>query len=285
MALLCILLSLGTAAAFQKPAVPSALPRAATVLRARTAAAFASGWKVNDLPANAMLEARLELDASSDEWMTKEIDVEIPRSLEAPGLGILLEEFGNSGDGRGLTLVDGLVDGGNAAACGADLLPGDTITGAAGISIEALDYDGTLDALGGLPPAPAPARLVVKRLVRVPAIMARVMFPPDEGRPDETVRLRPGRQIRGTLLKQGIDMGPCGDDLQCCLTCGMLVRKGMALLEPMKTQEAQMLKSEPSWRLTCRAVCVPCDEDQEMVIRIRPPTENMLRPRENKIWE
>ena len=73
-------------------------------------------------------------------------------------------------------------------------------------------------------------------------------------------------------------MGPCGDDLQCCLTCGMLVRKGMALLEPIQTQEAQMLRKEPYWRLTCRSVCRPCTEDAEMVIRIRPDTANILRP-------
>ena len=256
------------AAAFEAPA-PAVVPR--TRLLARTAAAFAQGWRLNR-------ETGLEAAVPS-EWAATEIDVEIPRTADAPGLGIVLEEFG----GR-LTLVDELVAGGNAAAAGADLLPGDTIVRADAAVTEGLDYDDTVAALGRLPPAPAPARLRIKRLVRLPAITARVMFPPDEGEPDRVVRLVPGRQIRGTLLKQGVPMGPCGDDLQCCLTCGMLVRKGRALLEPAKTQEAQMLRREPNWRLACRSVCLPCEEDAELVIRIRPDTENILRPKDPYAW-
>ena len=74
---------------------------------------------------------------------------------------MLLEQFGtlDSKDG-GLTLVAGLVEGGNAANAGVDLLPGDSIVKAGTTRVECLDYDATVDALMALPPAPAPAGLM-----------------------------------------------------------------------------------------------------------------------------
>ena len=56
------------------------------------------------------------------------------------------------------------------------------------------------------------------------------------------------------------------------------VRKGAAVLEPPSTQEAQMIKKEPYWRLTCRA-CVARDAEDgsELVIRVRPDHENVMR--------
>ena len=47
-----------------------------------------------------------------------------------------------------------------------------------------------------------------------------------------------------------------------------------AVLEPPSTQEAQMIKKEPYWRLTCRA-CVARDaaDGSELVIRMRPDLE------------
>ena len=56
------------------------------------------------------------------------------------------------------------------------------------------------------------------------------------------------------------------------------VRKGAAVLEPPSTQEAQMIKKEPYWRLTCRA-CVARDAEDgsELVIRVRPDLENVMR--------
>ena len=67
-------------------------------------------------------------------------------------------------------MVTGVVEGGNAAAAG--LLPGDSIVGALAAGYraktECLNYDRTVGALGGLPPAPAPVLITVKRLVKVP---------------------------------------------------------------------------------------------------------------------
>ena len=65
-------------------------------------------------------------------------------------------------------------------------------------------------------------------------------------------------------------------DLQCCKSCGMLIRKGKGLLEPMGSAERQMLAREPAWRLTCRSVVAPLEQDEEMVIRIRPDLDNIM---------
>ena len=57
--------------------------------------------------------------------------------------------------------------------------------------VECLDYDATVDAHDGCwPPAPAPAGLMVKRLVKVPFVNMRVMFPREEGRKDVTFKMR-----------------------------------------------------------------------------------------------
>ena len=100
------------AACAQALLTPSPVRPVATRLRARTADGMSKGWKVlrlSEEEGNA-----ISLAANSNEWGTKEIEVEIPRSAESPGIGILLEEFGANDAGEGLTLVAGLVDGGNA---------------------------------------------------------------------------------------------------------------------------------------------------------------------------
>ena len=62
----------------------------------------------------------------------------------ARGRSIELEEFGRDENGAGLTLVAGLVAGGNAEAAGADLRPGDAIVRAGDERVEALNYDLTV---------------------------------------------------------------------------------------------------------------------------------------------
>lgn len=278
------------AEAFSLSSPAAALPqgssprRRSTALQARTAEGMSKGWRAYKLEADAVLPARVELAPATSDWETKLIEVEIPRSAESPGLGVLLEEFGATGDGTGLVLVGGLVEGGNAYNANVDVLPGDTIVFAGDAKTEARDYDLTIDALMSLPPAPAPAKLTVKRLVKVPVVNCKVMFPPEEERDDVTIRLDPRRDIRFSLIKNKIEMGNCNEDMQCLCNCGMLVRKGMSLIKPMETQEAQMLKKEPYWRLTCRACILPIEEDQDMVIRIRPDLDNIMRPKDPNAW-
>ena len=225
----------------------------------------------------------LRLASRSGEWEAQAVEVEVTRTIESPGLGIMLEEYGSSDDGAGLTLVTGLVEGGNAANAATALLPGDAIVSACGTNIEGFNYDRTIDALCSLPAAPAPVLLTVKRLRKVPVVTCTVMFPPEEGREDATIRLYPGQRVRQMLMMSGIPgLGSCNDDLQCCKSCGMLIRKGKALLDPAKTQEKQMLAREPAWRLTCRAIIGPLEKDEEMVIRIRPDLDNIMASRRNE---
>ena len=139
-------------------------------------------------------DGRLRADPGVVRVPVQEIYVEIPRTAESPGLGVLLEQFGTlDAKNGGLTLVAGLVEGGNAANAGVDLLPGDSIVKAGTTRVECLDYDATVESLMALPLAPAPAGLMVKRLVKVPFVNMRVMFPREEGRKDVTFKMRSGR--------------------------------------------------------------------------------------------
>ena len=277
----------------------------------RTADAMAPGWKV--LKIEELGKPRLELAPTDGAWGTKEIEVEIPRTAESPGLGILLEEYGGDAvTGVGLTLVAGLVEGGNAALSGVDLLPGDAIVDVGGVRTECFNWDLTVDALGGLPAAPAPAILTVKRLLKIPVVKVRlrraahhptpqtfygshthtrqctVMFPPEDGRPDQLIELRPGSKMRRSLQKEKIMSwdAPCNEDLQCLCNCGILVRKGLELFAPPSTQERLMLENhkEPYWRLTCRACVIPLEEDAEMVIRVKPDLDNVMEIKDPGAW-
>ena len=244
----------------------------------RTADGMAARWKlVRPEPAT------LRLEPSEPFWEVLEFTVQVERTVDSPGLGIMLEEYGSDDSGAGLTLVTGVVEGGNAAMASTALLPGDAIASACGANTEGLNYDGTIDALCSLPAAPAPAVLTVKRLRKVPVVTCTVMFPPDEGKPDKKVRFYEGRKVRQMLLMQGVEVGPqCNDDLQCCTSCGMLIRKGKALLEPMGSAERQMLAREPAWRLTCKSVVGPLEKDEGMTIRIRPDLENIMASRDEE---
>ena len=253
---------------------PQRALRRQTRLRARTAEGMAPGWKATTDETGAY-----ELIPASYEYRYQEVYVEIPRTAESPGLGVLLEQFGTlDAENGGLTLVAGLVEGGNAANAGVDLLPGDSIVKAGTTRVECLDYDATVDALMALPPAPAPAGLMVKRLVKVPFVNIKVMFPRDEGKEDVTFKMRRGASLRAELLRNRVEMPTCCEDMNCLCNCAVQVRKGAAVLEPPSTQEAQMIKKEPYWRLTCRA-CVARDAEDgsELVIRVRPDLENVMR--------
>ena len=59
-----------------------------------------------------------------------------------------------------------------------------------------------MDALGAslsVSPPPAPARLVVARLVARPVVTLTVRFPPDEETPVRTLKLARGRNLRRSV--------------------------------------------------------------------------------------
>ena len=227
------------------------------------------------------------LDAANAELEAKEVFVEIPRSESNPSLGILLDEiFGN--DDAGVVIVEGLVEGGNGEKASVPLLPGDALV-AAGVPggpftrIEGLNFDDTVGVLGSLDVGAGKVVLGVKRLAKRPAVKLTIRFPQSEGRDDEVLKLYKGNNLRRTIMARGVKLndplarrfdagigtGDCGGE-GCCCTCAMEIESGSELLNPQKTQEEQMLRRFPRWRLGCKAYIEDLEEDKEMVVKVRP---------------
>ena len=94
------------------------------------------------------------LDAASPGFEVQLLQATIPRSADAPSLGLLLEEIAGSED-AGIVAIEGLVSGGNGEQASLALEPGDALVGAIevggrAVSLEGLNYDGVLEVLGGL---------------------------------------------------------------------------------------------------------------------------------------
>ena len=70
---------------------------------------MARGWRATTSETGVF-----SLIAASGDWYVDTREVEIRRSLDSPGMGVLLEQFGDLENGGGLTLVAGLVPGGEA---------------------------------------------------------------------------------------------------------------------------------------------------------------------------
>ena len=125
---------------------------------------LADKWAVQKLKEGVRL-------ASKDlHFRTEDESIEVPRSLDSPGIGLALEEVGSDGT-VGLVLVDSVVDGGNAASTQA-FLPGDALisvqdsAGTVEVALEGATYDATVEALGSLDPALGSLIFTVRRLVR-----------------------------------------------------------------------------------------------------------------------
>ena len=167
--------------------------------------------------------------------------VKVPIPLESPGLGIeLLEVEGGREDGLGITIVNGLVAGGNAERAmlriseqGEDennIMYGDSIANAEliltrrgslqtdinSIRTECLGYDATVDALVGMLSTlnnnqdnsiqEASVLLTLKRIRRRPRIQVKVNYPPSDNLPPETLTLQPGENLRLAMLQRGIKL-------------------------------------------------------------------------------
>jgi ferredoxin len=224
---------------------------------------------------------------SSPDWEAVEVFVEVPRSAESPSLGIMLDELFCS-DEAGLVVVEGLVEGGNGACASPPLLPGDALAkaglpGQPLVSIEGRSFDATIDFLGSLDASAGGVILAVKRLVKRPSLTLTVRFPESEEREDATIKLYKGSNLRRSMLSNGIQLndplarrfdagigtGDCGGE-GCCCTCALEVESGGDVLNNQKTQEAQMLRRFPRWRLGCKAVVESLEEDREMAIKVQP---------------
>mmetsp|Transcript_14553 Transcript_14553/g.40434 ORF Transcript_14553/g.40434 Transcript_14553/m.40434 type:complete len:349 (+) Transcript_14553:119-1165(+) len=234
--------------------------------------------------------------------------VTLPRKEEnGGGLGIeLLELAGGRSDGIGITIVSGLVPGGPAKD--AELNPGDVLSSVSlvrrrkqqqqtnmiseqeeefSVSTECLSYDGTVDAIGRTIP---PLRkgyedlfvLKVKRLRRLPKIMVRLQYPPEQNEPDTTIEMYAGENLRQGMLIRGVKLndplakrfdtkseGNCGAG-GLCRTCSVCVMAGDDVLNPQRVAEKQMMADSPRWRLACKAVVGYGMKEGEMIVRVNP---------------
>ena len=261
---------------------------------------IANEWTANVVAESSMREAGVYLGAKSEEKiMIDTLKVAIPRRV-GEGLGIqLLEIAGGREDGLGITVVDGFVEGG--CADGSEIMVGDSIAGVTvrkikrqeqgekeevfSIDTECFGYDKTVEALGGLPPAESNGEvlmLTLKRLRRKPKVLIKLQYPPQQEEPDATIELFAGENLRRALLTRGVKLndplsarfdsgglGDCGAD-GTCATCVVNVLDGENLLSPKKTQEAQILKKNPRWRMACKTIVGYGQQEGEMTMRVNP---------------
>lgn len=257
--------------------------------------AIAEEWNAVIAPATPLREEGIYLEAKSKrEIMVDTVKVQIPRKV-GQGLGLeLLELAGGREDGRGITIVSGLVPGG--CADGSGVMEGDSISKVevvmgdssvmnnigvnAGlveeesqqnfaVETECLGYDKTVEAIGSLPLAESNSEKVIltlKRLRRKPTVKVNFQYPPEMQEDDITIELFAGENLRRTMLVKGLklndplarrfDSGGTGD---CgaegtCATCAVSVVRGADLLNPPGSTETQLFKSSPRWRLSCKAI-------------------------------
>jgi ferredoxin len=199
------------------------------------------------------------------------------------GLGFVLEEVASSAS-AGITCVSELVPGSPAAATGIE--PGDCLTsiscGGRAVSLEALGYDATIEALTGLIgglSAPAELTVTASRLQRTPMVNVTLISPFD---PPQTLSMPAGSNLRRTLLVRGFKLndalaerfdsggtGDCGAE-GTCATCAVSVQRGMELLSPAGLQEQQIFQNNPRWRMACKVVVGHGGKEGELVVRLSP---------------
>ncbi len=221
--------------------------------------------------------------------------------LRRGGLGLILTEIaGGREDGKGITIIEEILDDGNAADCG--LVPGDSIVALSIVQsnsvdsneelidnisagTECLGYDATVAAISSLPPPVTDDELItltVKRLRRQPRINVTLQYPPNTNEKDMRIELFAGENLRRAMLARGVKLndklaerfdsggsGDCGSD-GTCATCVVGVTRGMELLSPAKIQEGQILSQKPGWRMACKAVVGYGMKEGELTLRVNP---------------
>lgn len=212
---------------------------------------------------------------------------------------ILIEIAGGREDGVGITIIEEILEGGNAENSG--IVPGDSIVALTinksssegmvvdqeriDVSTECLAYDPTIEAITSLPPPTSPDDeiiLTVKRIRRQPKVNIKLQYPPEMDEPDATIELFAGENLRRAMLTRGIKLndalsqrfdsggtGDCGAD-GTCATCVVSITKGMELLSPTKSQEAQILSKKPKWRMACKTVVGYGMTEGDMTIQVNP---------------
>ena len=252
---------------------------------------IAQEWKAEIVPESSLREEGVYLGAkSSKEIMVDTFKIEFPRII-GQGLGIeLLELAGGRSDGLGITVINGLVEGGTAdtgISHENDLMIGDSISKIAikrtkkgsdsssselsdveeidSIDVECFGYDKTVDAILNLPPQNEDIDneyyeesfvLTIKRLRRKPKVIVELQYPPDQNEPDTTIELFSGENLRRALINRGIVLeDPKAPKCDFCGTkCSVKVDMGMPLLSPMSTTESKIMARNPKCRVSCKTV-------------------------------
>lgn len=255
-------------------------------------------WKAVVQAESSMQSAGIFLRARSKENFVDTFQFALRRE---GGLGLLLTEIaGGREDGVGITIIEEVLEGGNAHGSG--IIPGDSIVALSvlrtsgdggaevsvdriGVSTECMGYDATVDAITSLPPPASEEEVVtvtVKRVRRQPKVNVRLQYPPYMEEPDVSIELFAGENLRRAMLTRGIKLndklaerfdsggtGDCGSD-GTCATCVVEVGRGMDLLSPMGTQEGQILTKKPRWRMACKAIVGHGMREGEMTLRVSP---------------
>ena len=87
----------------------------------------------------------------------------------------------------------------------------------------------------------------MKRLVKVPFVNMRVMFPREENRKDVTFKMRRGASLRAELLRNRVEMPTCCEDMNCLCNCAVRVRVEIKYCVPRR-HRADV--ASMAWRLT-----------------------------------
>jgi ferredoxin len=266
---------------------------------------IAQEWTAVVVPQSSLRAEGIYLGAkSSKDIMVDTVKVSFRRSQASLGVQ-LLEIAGGRDDGLGITVVDGIVPGG--AVDGKDVMVGDSIvavsvvkaerstTSSTGmtetqvstvVETECFGYDKMVEAIGSLPPLEETEDqlivLTLKRLRRKPKVSIKLQYPPEQNEPDTTIELFAGENLRRAMLTRGIKLndrlsrrfdsggtGDCGAD-GTCATCVVAIVQGDELVSPQGTQERQILKKNPRWRLACKAIIGHGFQEGEMTIRVNP---------------
>ncbi len=262
---------------------------------------IAQEWTANVVPQSSLREEGIYLGAkSSKEIMVDTVKVSFRRQ---PSLGVeLLEIAGGREDGLGITVINGIVEGG--AVEGTDIMMGDSIASisilkterstengmsdiqiSTSVETECFGYDKLVAAIVALPPPESENEfimLTLKRLRRKPKVSITLQYPPAQNEPDTTIELFAGENLRRAMLTRGIKLndklslrfdsggtGDCGSD-GTCATCVVGIVKGDELVSPQGIQEKQILKKNPRWRLACKALVGYGYQEGEMTIRVNP---------------
>lgn len=260
-------------------------------------------WSAQVQARNDFLDEGVYLGArNAKEFFADTVKLEIPR-VPGQGLGMeLLELAGGRGDGVGITVISGLLEGGCAENSG--VMVGDSIVKVAvrkqsrisedsleefeeiiSVSTECMDYDNTVAAIGSLPPCESNDEmfiLTVKRLRRKPKVKLLLQYPPEQGEENITLELFSGENLRRAMLVRGVKLndplsrrfdnggsGDCGAE-GTCATCAVSVIDGLDLLSPAGVSESQILKKNPRWRLACKAIVGYGMKEGELKVRVNP---------------